>query len=101
MSDEWLTTLQAGKLVKRSQETVIRWILKGLVAAVRVKTEKGWRYEVSKNSILARVERVVVSAVAATPHVAAPLTEPERAALRRHGLLKKINEATESGGGGC
>lgn len=75
-----LTTKEAAQLVRRSPETLIRWILHDGLAAVRVKTKNGHRYLISRAALLARLEQV-------RPEVPVRIIDPRTAeGLKRFGL---------------
>lgn len=72
-----LTTTEAARLVRRSAETIIRWILHGGLEAVRV----NGRYLVNRQALLARMERVQTPAP-----IQIPASAETEEILRRHGL---------------
>lgn len=91
---EYLKTSEVAKLLRVSPESVLRWISRGQLPALKRRVGRSWRYLVRREDALAALESVracrEVEVKVQLPTRPAALDLHACEVLERHGLLRYV-----------
>jgi hypothetical protein len=88
-----ISTREAARIAHVSPETIIRWLLHDGLQGVRRRAGKGWRYLVSRKSLLGRMELMGGPSPAPPVRRSVGMDPWTREKLREFGLLEAAEPA--------